>query len=216
MMVNVLASRYAPQAIRLAIVFVILVIAGWIAGELIEGWLTTWETPVLASITSIRSPGLTTWARLLTNLGSGAVLVPVALLVSVLLYTRGRRQDAVVVAVTALGTLLLVNVIKELVDRTRPAIPHLATTQTFSFPSGHAGNAMAVYVAVASVAARGRARWTQMSIWALAVLLILLVGWTRLYLGVHYLSDVVGAYILAGAWWFAVKRTLSDSLVRDH
>jgi undecaprenyl-diphosphatase len=56
----------------------------------------------------------------------------------------------------------------------------------------------------------------QISVWALAVVLILLVGWTRLYLGVHYLSDVVGAYILAGAWWFAVKRTVSSTLVTDH
>ena len=61
-MVNMLASRYAPQAVRLAAVFLILVTAGWLAGELIEGRLTAWETPILASITSVRSPGLTTWA----------------------------------------------------------------------------------------------------------------------------------------------------------
>jgi membrane-associated phospholipid phosphatase len=208
------ARRYAPQALRLAIVFVILVAAGWIAGELTEGWLTTFETPLLGWITSVRSPALTSWAEFLTTFGSGVVLVPCALAVSVLLYVRGRRQDAIVVAVTAVGALVLINLVKDLVDRTRPAILHLATTQTFSFPSGHAGNAMAVYAAVAYAVAKGRVRWMQVAIWVLAVLLILLVGWTRMYLGVHYLSDVVGAYILAGAWWIAVKRTFSR--VTDH
>ena len=106
--------------------------------------------------------------------------------------------------VVAAGAFLLYTAIKDLVDRPRPPLAHLANAGGASFPSGHSVQAAAIYGALAYLVARHRPRKNALLIWVGAVLLTLMIGWSRLFLGVHYPSDVVGG-ILIGSLWAAVS-----------
>jgi undecaprenyl-diphosphatase len=143
----------------------------------------------------------------LTNLGSGFVLLPLALALMVLLYRLGRTRDAVFIALVAGGSIALVYLTKDLVDRPRPPMA-LVQTESFSFPSAHAGDALAVYGASAHALGRRAGLGVKAGLWLVAALVAGFVGWTRLYLGVHYPSDVVGGYVLAGGWLAAVTLAL--------
>jgi undecaprenyl-diphosphatase len=133
-----------------------------------------------------------------TALGSGLVLTTVAAVVSAVLAVRGHRAEAAFVAVVTVATFLVNDVLKRLVGRPRPDLDWAELLADPSFPSGHAQNAFVVWVALALVlwALRGRAIGLPALVGALG--LAAAVGLSRVSLGVHHLTDVIGAF-LAGA-----------------
>lgn len=136
-------------------------------------------------------------ARVLTDLGGFPVVVVV---VAATAAWRGRRRraDAAVLVASFAITWILVQLAKAGYARPRPPRPH-ATAAGMAYPSGHAANAVA-WIACAALTARAAARGTTgAAVVASAVGVALLVGATRIYLRVHYLSDVVGGYALAAA-----------------
>jgi undecaprenyl-diphosphatase len=141
-------------------------------------------------------------ARDLTALGGAPVLVLVVLAtLGYLAFERKGPEMALLVAAVGGGTLLS-TLLKELVDRGRPeVVPRLAPVVTSSFPSGHSMLAAVVYltlgVLLARVAARRRVKTYLLG---LAMLLALLVGVTRVYLGVHYPTDVLAGWSAGLAW----------------
>jgi undecaprenyl-diphosphatase len=113
------------------------------------------------------------------------------------------------------GEQLLNNVLKNLFQRTRPSpvVPGLFIAQQFSFPSGHAMTAMAFYCYVGYLSFRYvRGTWRILVVLILAILVIL-IGVSRIYLGVHYLSDVIAGY-LAGFLWTDMVILGSQLLMR--
>jgi undecaprenyl-diphosphatase len=159
---------------------------------------------VLGALREVQSPGLNHLAFFFSLLGSEVL----AGLMVVLMIVFGwqRRWGAVVgLLVTVVGAQMLNNVLKDWFHRTRPApVEGLIPAQAFSFPSGHAMVAAAFYLFVGYLAwqlLRGR---TRVICAALLVLIALLIGLSRLYLGVHYLTDVVAGYIAGIAWTDAV------------
>jgi membrane-associated phospholipid phosphatase len=148
--------------------------------------------------------------RLVSDLGSslawGVILIPV---IGWLAYRRLPRLAAFVV-VTAIGSSLLNNAIKLAVNRARP---HLADPVAIaggrSFPSGHAQAAIVGYGILLLVFLPVLAR--RIRPWAMAVgsLLVLLIGFSRIALGVHYFSDVIGGFLIGGAWLFAMTAAFS-------
>jgi membrane-associated phospholipid phosphatase len=140
--------------------------------------------------------------KILTWLGSSVVLWPVVGVVAVLLITRGRRWRWAMFLVLAMaGSGILTDVVKRLVERPRPptslSLVHVTGT---AYPSGHAMDAMAVYVALRLVLSAGWSKKAGALFTCTAGLAILIVGWSRLYLGTHWLTDVLGAYALGGLW----------------
>jgi undecaprenyl-diphosphatase len=139
--------------------------------------------------------------KVVTLLGSTAVLSAVIGLAAVGVAIRKRWRLAIYLLVTGAGALVLNPVVKSLVGRLRPVVAHPVAHGTGdSFPSGHSLGSMICYGAVLLVflpAARGR--WRPAFITAV-VTLIALIGISRILLGVHYLSDVVGAWALGIAW----------------
>ena len=131
---------------------------------------------------------------------SPAVLRTAALVVGAWLLYRRQIRPALFAAGVSLGSLVLVTGVKDAVGRVRPVVPHpVAVAPGASFPSGHALTAAAVALAVAVVVwprLRPRRRW---SITVGAVLVAALVGLSRMMLGVHFLSDVVGGWLGATA-----------------
>jgi undecaprenyl-diphosphatase len=102
------------------------------------------------------------------------------------------------------GALALEEVVKQLVRRPRPAVVALVHATGYAFPSGHATRAAAFYGALAIVLARAVRSWPgKVGVWAGAVLIAALIAFSRMYLRVHYLTDVLGGLGL-GAVWLAV------------
>ena len=150
--------------------------------EAVSAWFVGHQNPLLYKI-----------ALGVTWVGSPTVMVLLAIVAAVWLYTRGGRSKAgAVVAAPALGGLLS-GVIKVLYGRARPVGAALFNQTTYSFPSGHSATSAAVMVSLCYVLARER-----IISWPAAIIVggmvPLLVGLSRLYLNVHWLTDVVGGW----------------------
>ena len=126
-----------------------------------------------------------------TELGGWMVLLGIAVLAALYLLVRRRTRDAVFLLGVVLGVRLLVEGQKLLFARPRPDAVHLADVSSFSFPSGHSANALATYVVLGIVFSANR------TVMLLLAVLAGLIGLSRILLGVHWPSDVLGGWALA-------------------
>jgi undecaprenyl-diphosphatase len=151
-----------------------------------------------ANPTSTRVLALVTW------LGATVTVLSVTVALGVLEWV-GRRRLAVLafLLTVVVGQNLIANTVKALVDRERPPVPHLAASSGFSFPSGHTAAAAATWAAVALVLGRGRPLRVKGWLAAGATLITVAVASSRVLLGVHWLTDVIGGAAL-GFGWFVV------------
>jgi undecaprenyl-diphosphatase len=142
--------------------------------------------------------------RAVTTLGNTAVLTGVVAVIAIALIQRGRPRLAAYLAVTGLGAIIMGPALKLFVGRLRPVVEHtVALAPGNSFPSGHALGSIVCYGAIAMVflpAVRGRGRTILLGA---AGAVIAVVGFSRIALGVHFVSDVIGGWLL-GAVWLAV------------
>lgn len=167
--------------------------------------ITQVDHVVAVALSARAYPGLTQVMEVVTFFGGGVWIATVTALVAVALWWMRRRRDVVVLLTAVVGADLLMQVLKLLTHRPRPQIvAPLAYAGGYSFPSGHATTSMALYLVLALLSfgwVRNRAARTCTLVGALA--LSALIGFSRLYLGVHYLSDVLAGFAL-GALWVAV------------
>lgn len=146
----------------------------------------------------------------LTWLGSAYVTIGLTLLGSLVLYRQKKGRNLVILWLLMAGVGLFVQVGKRTFIRQRPAQVAYYTETGYSFPSGHSATATTLYGLLGYWLVRGRRRirhrWL---VGCSAVGLILVVGFSRIYLGVHFLSDVLGGYLL-GACWLIVGIVLTE------
>ena len=154
---------------------------------------------------SMRSAPATLFFVAFTHIGGPIGLLVLALGVAILLYERGHRGLALYVVVTGSGGGVMNLVLKGLFERARPDLAEaLRQAHGYSFPSGHAMGSMIVLGSLAYVMARSWGPWRLRSAtMALLVTSILTVGLSRVYLGVHWISDI-GAGFAAGFVWLVV------------
>ena len=169
------------------------------------------------------SPGGPAWlpevARDVTSLGSVTVLAFVVLSVAVYLLLEGRWTAAVFVAVSICGGQALSTLLKGFFERPRPdLVPHAVHVATASFPSGHAMLSAVTYLTLGALLTNVLARRaTRIYVVVLAVLLTVAVGLSRIYLGVHWPTDVLAGWCVGSAWaifcwmvmWWVQRRTQS-------
>jgi undecaprenyl-diphosphatase len=179
---------------------VCLVAFGLIAWRVGQPGIPPIDTATTTFLHGLASPTLDALMVGVTGLGSSIVLASVAGLASVVLAVRRRRAEAVFVALALVGTLVLNNALKEAFQRPRPGFAWAEALPEFSFPSGHAMNSFVTYVALALIAWRLGGRRVGTVALALAIALVVGIGMSRIYLGAHWLTDVIGGY-LAGALW---------------
>ena len=140
--------------------------------------------------------------QLVTELGGTYFVVGALILVAVLEYLRVPNRWVPVFLVTAVaGEIVVVNTIKEILDRVRPTFNPIAETLGPSFPSGHSGLAAAFYAAAALVLARRRSPRTRALLAGGAVAIAVAVACSRVLLGVHWMSDVMAGLALGWAWF---------------
>jgi undecaprenyl-diphosphatase len=146
----------------------------------------------------------------LSTLGSAPVYIALFALVAAWLTRRGLRRLALFVVVTVAGSELLNAAVKLAVDRSRPVLPDpVAHANGMSFPSGHAQSAIVAYSVLLLVflpALRGA--WRIIALVAAAAI-VLAIGFARVALGVHYVSDVVAGWVLGAAWVAAMTAAFS-------
>ena len=153
--------------------------------------------------------------RGVTNAGGPVSFEVVSALVAVVLLVRRQPRLAVWMLVTVFGGELLSRIVKQAVGRERPRLPHpVAHAMSTSFPSGHALGAVVGVGTLLLVGLPYARRSLRPCLIVLGVLVVLAVGFSRLGLGVHYLSDVLGGYIL-GAGWLAATTAAFSAWRRD-
>jgi len=145
---------------------------------------------------------LTDLFHAITFLGNFVTLLVVTLVAVAVLWRRRERTEALFVALAFVGGQVLSNGMKLGFRRERPFFPDpLATESTFSFPSGHALVSLTVYGALAVVLARHLpSTWHRALLFVGSAVLVLAIGFSRLYLGVHFLSDVLAGFAAGLAW----------------
>jgi len=209
------ARRFRPgSAIGLSLTTSLVAVGalGWAFGVVLKNVLSgqsldTVDRPALDFFVRHREPWLTTMMKAISALGSSAFVVALVVVVGGAWWWRRRtRWPLALCSAAYLGAEVLSRVVKELVGRPRP--PVFDAVQRFAghaFPSGHATVAAAGWFALACVAAGVTSRWSRKVLaWALAVAVVALVGVSRLYLGAHWLTDVLGGWALGGIWLAAV------------
>jgi undecaprenyl-diphosphatase len=147
------------------------------------------------------SDPLTEFFEAVTTLGNGVVLAGVAAIAALLLLRAGHRRESLLVVLAFVGAEIVSYSLKLGFRRDRPFFTDpLATERTFSFPSGHSTVSLAVYGALAVILARHVRGRAKLLVLAAAAVLVGLIGFSRLYLGVHFLTDVLAGFAAGTAW----------------
>jgi undecaprenyl-diphosphatase len=197
------------SAVWLLLALLALIAIGWAAGALWSAAVGTRELQAVRDVAGPRGGTVTGTARVVTWAGSGIVLVPLCVLCVLALLLAGLRVQALAVALSLAGAKVLYAAIKALIDRPRPAEHHLQAVTGPSFPSGHATQAAAFWLSLALAAgAAGASRPARRSALAAAALIVAVVAFSRVYLGVHYPSDVLAGILLGGGWALLVAHRL--------
>ncbi|MEU8074024.1 phosphatase PAP2 family protein [Catellatospora citrea] len=191
------------------------VLAGITDDVVAQEELSRSDPPVASWLADHRTPWLTPFMQAVTWLGSGWVTVPLLVLAALLLPVwRDRRRTVALVLTVSMGSALLVTVGKLLTVRPRPVVGEVLTTATgYAFPSGHSAQAAAAYGVLALLVSVRVGRAAKPLVWLAATTVVLLVGFSRMYLGVHWLTDVLAGYAL-GACWLAV--VVAAAVVHDR
>jgi membrane-associated phospholipid phosphatase len=192
-------------------VFVPLCLFAVLAREVVHVQPPPWDVAVLTWLHAHGSPAADRWMIWASRIGIWYGLIPFSVLLAFWLLARREVSRFSFFVLSMLGSWLLNVLTKQLFGRERPALwPSPAPEESFSFPSGHAMGSMSLAAAVGVLAWRTRYRWA-------AVLggaaFTLLVSGSRLYLGVHYPTDVLGAWLASLAWVLGLRQIL---LARGH
>jgi MFS family permease len=187
MLAGALAGVVAPVALF-----------GALAGRLQRDESFSWDLDVMRSVHDLSGPVLDVTTKTVSIATTGPALAVVVAGAAVVLLRAGRRGDAVFLGVALVGAEVIANATKLVFQRPRPELwEHGLPATSYAFPSGHATTSMALAGAV--VALTWDTRWRP---WAIAagVALIVSVGFSRVYLGVHYPSDIIAGWCTGLAW----------------
>jgi undecaprenyl-diphosphatase len=209
--IGFIKARFSPEGylgLHLTVGLIVVLLTGWWFGEIVEDVSRNPATRllderVIAWFQDRTSLGLTRIAWVVTAWGSVAFLTAGSIVTSFVLLKRGYFYRFLAVVVTAGGGSLLNILLKHFFQRQRPVLENpIVTLSSFGFPSGHTMGATIFYGLLALLIAHS-SRWAwrhRIFGFCGAALIIVLVGVSRIYLGAHYLTDVLGAIALGLAW----------------
>jgi undecaprenyl-diphosphatase len=184
----------------LALAAVLVYAFGVLASDVWAGDRFAFDRSVMEAIHTMASPWLTVVMRLVTAIASGLVAAGLALVLGIRWWRQvGRRAEAVTLLITLAGSAGLGEVLKLLFARPRPHLfPWLTGARGWSFPSGHTLTATVLGGLLAWLMGRRLDGWRRVALWVGAGLWVVLVGLSRVYLGVHYPSDVLASLAVGG------------------
>ncbi|MCC3373121.1 phosphatase PAP2 family protein [Cohnella sp. REN36] len=168
--------------------------------------IRAFDDAVIGWVQGFESPGLTRFMIGVSSMGYGLPVTVISIVSMLFLYVVLRHRRELVVFVFAVaGSGLLNTILKAVFHRERPTIHRLVEEHGYSFPSGHSMGAFSLYGILAYLLWRHLPGvWSRAVLIIVSVSLILAIGISRIYLGVHYPSDVLGGYLASGSWLAAV------------
>ncbi len=172
-------------------------------GQWVVGNRVSWLDPVFMAVTQV---------------GSSVLLVPLVLLVGLTLGVRRRAWTPLALLASAhLGATVAYTAAKAVFDRPRPQLDPLVLESSFSFPSGHSTQAAAVWLALAAVAVAwlpptADVQRRRRFVWSAAAGIAVAVAFSRVYLGVHWLTDVLAGLLLGAGWTLLLVRLIGREL----
>lgn len=175
----------------------------------LENEFSNFDTPIIQSLYVLRNPNLTQIMLGISQFGNSVVIGLMIFISLILLFYKKYNETILFLLITG-GGAVLSQFIKLIIARPRPTIDPMVIERTFAFPSGHAMNSLIMY----GIIVLGVYYFTKKISWTLLaavplIALILAIGFSRIYLGLHYPSDVLGGY-LAGLWWLITLITISQ------
>lgn len=182
-----------------------LVLFSWLADEILRKGTDRFDESVRSLIHQLSSPTFTGVMRFVTNLGDWQVVMTGTLALLFFLWYRRDRAHIVVVLISMTGAGMLDAMLKVIFHRPRPDPFFVAKPSTYSFPSGHALISLCFYGLLAGTFSSGLSKKWQRALWSTAAFLIAIIGLSRVYLGVHWPSDVLAGYAAALIWMGAVR-----------
>ena len=173
-----------------------------ITSELLENEEHSLDSSILTAVVQIRRPWLTAVAVDLTALGSITLVTAISVATLCILLSLKDSAAACQLLLNSLGAGIWTHITKNAIERTRPDdVTHLVQVSGFSYPSGHSLASASLYLTIAILAARHLpAAHGRVVLFGLSIAVISLVGMSRVYLGVHYASDVASGASLGIAW----------------
>ncbi len=178
----------------------------WMGHEAARGQTLAFDSAVRDAVHRLASAPLTRTMMVLTQMGAPAFLIVVTLIAGWRFSVRGEARLAAVLAIATIGASAACESLKLIYHRPRPAAFFgYDEPLTFSFPSGHATTSLCFY-GLFSIILSGRAKTVRRrrAVWFGCAGLVLAIGFSRVYLGVHYPTDVLGGYLFGLAWIFGI------------
>jgi undecaprenyl-diphosphatase len=203
----------AALIVVLGFISSLLVLFGWFGGEVLEGETLTFDNAVREAIHGHSTPMITKMMVIMSFIGSPVFLFGLGICAAVGFWLTRRKRDLAIFLIIMAGEVLLDLSLKGFYERVRPE-PYFGylLPSSFAFPSGHALGSFCFFGILAILISRHLDdRKTVWLIRTLAVLLILIIGFSRVYLGVHYPTDVIAGYF-AGLIWTATVLIASNFL----
>jgi membrane-associated phospholipid phosphatase len=188
------------QGAWLIVYLAILAILAWLCTEALEKEVFSFDRAFLLWLHQFANPSLDRIMLFFTSLGDPPTVVTIFLITSIWLLLKRRYSDGIRFAIVCVGGVLINQEMKLFFAKPRPELwPRLITDPTFSFPSGHAVGSMIIYGFIAYILANELQQY-RIYIYILASFLIAAIGFSRLYLGVHYPTDIIAGYGVSFLW----------------
>ncbi len=202
------SERFLGLALAAGLIAAVVVLAllSWLASEMLEGETLRFDDAVRGAVHGLASPAMTSLMLGASRLGSPVVLAPLGVIIAVIFWRRDWKRAAVLLPIIMAGAGLLDGLLKISFRRARP-VPYFdyPLPGSYSFPSGHAMFGFCFFVGlVALISPRIRSVPLRAVFWTIAILAGFLIGTSRVYLGVHYPSDVVAGWGSGFVWVMVV------------
>ncbi len=184
-----------------------LIFFSWLTDQVFEGDAVQFDEATRAAVHQLASPAMTVIMRFFSFIGSTLMLTILTAIVIVAFAIRRWGREAKLFAITMIGGSLLNMTLKLTFKRSRP-IPFFDPwpPETYSFPSGHSLMSACFFGALAAILnARIKKKRVRAIVWVLATVMFLLVGFSRIYLGVHHTTDVIAGFAAALIWIVVVR-----------
>jgi membrane-associated phospholipid phosphatase len=213
-------NRFLPLAIGTSGSVVLAGVAFWFfaeqAEQVVEGRADRYDHLIMDIVHTIDNPHMTEAMNAVTQLGSHMAIGSAAGFTALMMWRQGRREDAWTVVVSTGGAMAINTLLKNIFQRKRPIerARRIKLPNSHSFPSGHSLLSAATYPIVAHHFVQHRSVATQAVVHTLTSLAILGVGFSRVYFGVHFPSDVLGGFA-AGFGWLGLT-SLSHTLIEKR
>ncbi|MBD7907592.1 phosphatase PAP2 family protein [Sporosarcina gallistercoris] len=195
---------------------ILAAVFGYVASSIGNGSIVQFDRPVIDFVQGAETPWLTEVMKVFTTIGSTEAVIAISVItLGLLLYFRQKAQSLLFLIVIG-GTAALNLVLKLFYQRARPDLNRLIEISGYSFPSGHTMMATSLYIILAFILWRN-ARTSGRILYVIgAIFMISMICISRIYLGVHYPSDVVGGIISSAFWLLIAISVYTVSMNKRH